>query len=256
MTIKQLIQRAIHMTPQVNGVIDADDAVPAIVRANMLGTDTSDPKSDGEQIYSESQNLPTALASILNHVQNSANYHPTTQNPTQLAASYSLLLQQIAQFPVFAPIQTKKYNKSFSSKNYNVLLDQVVSIFDELSTSDLNLLKTSLANMGKSVFSSGGIATSTYVFSMFTLNMNNSSAPYLLIYDASFYMKHKDGKDEINKQSYVIVKNVFPILPDVIKANAKELAAIDKKNVDEWIKESTSPEKKSYQLCFQVEAIE
>ncbi|MDO5978360.1 hypothetical protein [Flavivirga spongiicola] len=256
MTIKQLIQRAIHVTPQTIGVNVTDGNLPTVVRANMLGTNTSDPKSYGEQIYSESQNLPTALASILNHIQNKANYHPTTQSPMQLAAAYGLLLQQIVEFPIFAPIQTNNYNKSFSSKNYNVLLDQVVSIFDGLPATDLDLLKTSLANMGKSIFGSGGTATGNYIFSMFTLNMNDPAKPYLLIYNASFYMKHKDGKDEINEQSYTIVKNVFPVLPDIIKANAKEFAAIDKKLVDEWIKESTSPEKKNYQLCFQVETIQ
>jgi len=254
-TIRQLVEAWIHVSPdfKVGRRLATDEA--ATVQANMLGTDTSDPDAQGTAIYTELQNLPTAIASIMNHVQERADFHPATQTPEQLAVSFPNYVEEVDRTPFFALLENEQTRKKYESTDYNVLIDQVVNLYDGVSDQDKNAIKESIADMGKAVFGRESSEQWKNMFSQSTLDFSDLNNPSLYVYYTTLYMKHEKGKAEINIQEYSVNRTKYTILPDLIKANAKKLTKLDKKNIDEWLNGSASPQRPDAKLCFQVKPV-
>jgi hypothetical protein len=225
----------------------------ATARANMLGTDTSDPAATGLEIYTKTDNLPTAVASILSHSQNKANFHPADTRPEKLAAAYSAYITEIDNNPFLHLLQSQQDKQSFYSKDYNLLIDQVVNLYKGVTSDDIAVLKNSITEMAKSVFGQEESEDWKNLFSQATLDMSNLENPTILIYYTVLHMKHsQEGKSDVSEQDYEVRQTQYLILPDLIKAHAGTLASLDTKSVDDWLGESTSPETKNAKLCFKV----
>ncbi len=254
-SVKQLVEAWIHVSPggKIGRRLVTDEAATA--QANMLGTDTSDPDAQGTAIYTESQNLPTAIASIMNHVQNRADFHPVTQTPEQLAVSFPDYVEEVDRTPFFALLENEQTRKKYESTDYNVLIDQVVNLYDGVSDQDKNAIKESIADMGKAIFGQASSEQWKNLFSQTTLDMSDPSNPTLFVYYTMLYMYHENGKAEVNIQEYIVNQTKYAVLPDLIKAYANQLATLDKKSVDDWLEESDSPERKNAKLCFQFKPV-
>jgi hypothetical protein len=68
-------------------------------------------------------------------------------------------------------------------------------------------------------------------------------------------MRHEDkGKSGVSDfQEYTVNRTEYRILNEMIITYAEQLARLDKRNVDDWTNESTTPEKQGYKLCFNVD---
>jgi glutamyl/glutaminyl-tRNA synthetase len=221
----------------------------ATSQGNLLGKDTSDPKAKGTEIYSDYKNLPTATASILNHVQNRANFHPASMTSEELVKYFKAYTIEIDKTPFFFLREDKEDRQKFYSKDYDKLIDQVVSLYDGVSEQDKNKLKESIANMAKTVFSESSSEQWKNLFSQSTIDMN-AKEPTIMIYYTSLHMKHVKQKAEVNEQEYIVKRTTYTILFDKIKANAEQLAKLDKQDVDDWINGVSSPTKPNAKVCF------
>jgi len=253
--ITQLVEAWIHGSPDFKVGHRLKEAESATAQANMLGTDKSDPDAEGTAIYTELKNLPTALASILNHVQELKNFHPANQTPEQLAVSFPNYVEGIDKTPFFALAQNEKSKNKLESRNYNVLINQIVNLYDGISSGDKGAIKKSIADMGKAVFGRESSEQWKNIFSQSTLDLSDLNNPSLFVYYTTLYMKHEKGKAEINIQEYTVNRTKYTILPDLIKANAKKLAKLDKKNIDDWLNGSASPQRPNAKLCFQLKPL-
>ncbi|MOA69550.1 hypothetical protein D3C78_1978070 [compost metagenome] len=54
----------------------------------------------------------------------------------------------------------------------------------------------------------------------------------------------------MQEQDYEVRMATYLVLPDLIRAHASTLAGLDKKSVDSWMNDSTSPERPNVKLCF------
>jgi len=248
--ITQLIESWIHVSPDFQFRDAPDGKKQAVARGNMLGNDTSDPDSEGSKVYTEPQNLPTAVASLLGHVQNRADFHPTSLSAEQLAVYFQDYIKEVDNTPFFSLYKNEKTKSKYESKNYNVLIDQIVSLYEGISKSDENAMKESIANMAKSVFGKESKEDWKNIFSQSTIDMTNPLQPRIFIYYTTLHMKYEKGKSEINLQEYEVNRTEYVILPDLIRAHANKLADLDKKSVDDWMGDATSPERKGAKLCF------
>ncbi|MDO5978358.1 hypothetical protein [Flavivirga spongiicola] len=249
-SITQLVESWINVTPDVRFREAPEGKKQAVARGNMLGSDTSDPDSEGSAIYTESQNLPTAVASILSHVQDRADFHPTSLSTEQLAVYFQDYIKEVDKTPFFALFKNEKTKSKYESKNYNVLIDQIVSLYEGISKSDENAMKESISNMAKSVFSKETKEDWKNIFSQSTIDMSNPLQPRIFIYYTTLHMKYVKGKSEVNLQEFEVNRTEYVILPDLIRAYANKLTALDKKSVDDWMGDATSPERKGAKLCF------
>ncbi|TJY34090.1 hypothetical protein [Pontimicrobium aquaticum] len=253
LNITQLVEAWIHISPSFRVSELPNNIFQVIARANMLGTDTSNPDSRGAKVYSEPQNLPTAIASILNHVENRANFHPQSQSGERLVSDFINYLKQINLTPFFALEKEESRVNKFESKNYNVLIDQIISLYDGvLSKSDENAMRKSIADMAKSVFGRDPLHDQKTAFLLTTIDMANPLLPRILIYYTTLHMKYVKGKSEIRLQEYQVNKQEYAVLPDFIRAYANKLSVLPRTPVDQWILESSSPERVNAKLCFQV----
>lgn len=253
-TVRQLIQRWVHVdaVPYHPPVLEPGK-VSATARGTFLGQDTSDPVAQGIAIYTELQNLPTAMASILNHSQTRANFHPADTPPEQLAAAFSAYVTEIDKNPFLHLLDNSSDKQAFYSKDYNLLIDQVVNLYKGVTSEDLNEIKTAISDMAKSVFGQEKSEQWKNIFSQSTIDLSNLENPQFTLYYTSLHMYHdKDGKSEVSEQDYEVRRTTYLVLPDLIRANAATLQALDKKTVDGWLGESTSPEKSDATLCFEV----
>lgn len=233
-----------------------DEEDSATARGIMLGDNTADPAATGTSIYTNFQNLPTAVASILNHSQNRANFHPASMEPEELLRYFAAYTTEIDKTPFFSLAEDDVNKQKFASKDFNVLIDQVVSLYDGVSSNDQSKLKNAIADMAKSVFSQQKSERWKNLFSQSTMDLSNLATPRIMIYYTSLYMKHETGifKPEVNEQSYTVHRTSYFVLPDLISSNAKKLEQLDSKSVDDWLGAATSPEQDDAKLCFDVKA--
>ena len=229
----------------------------ASTMANFLGTDESDPGATGTTIYSDPKNLPTAVACILNRGQNAADFHPASQTPEVVAERYARYITEIDRIPFMHLQKNDQHKQAYDSSDYNVLIDNIVSLYDGVSQQDKNQIKESIANLAKSVFSQSKSEVWTNLFSQATLNYVSATDIKLYIYYTTLYMRHENkGKDGVSDhQEYTVNRVEYKILTEMIGQYAQQLAKLDKKNVDDWTGESSTPQKEGYKLCFTVEPV-
>jgi hypothetical protein len=249
--VRDIVQSWIHVMPAAPTPLPEDDKVAATSRGTFLGQNTADPDAQGEAIYSQTQNLPTAIASLLNHSQNRANFHPAGMSPDKLAEAFNSYVHEIDGNPFFHLTTNESDKQAFYSSDYNLLIDQVVNLYKGVSSEDLNEIKGAITDMAKSVFGQQKSEQWKNVFSQSSIDMTDLENPKFYLYYTSLHMMHeKSGKSEVSEQDYEVRATTYLILPDLIKAHASKLASIDKKTVDDWLGGSTSPEKPNPKLCF------
>lgn len=253
-TIQEMIQNWVNVDPKrpsFSALSVTDGSASA--RGNFLGEDNSDPAAAGESIYTETQNLPTAIASILNHSQSRADFHPAITPPEELARVFGKYVTEIDKNPFFHLLTNESNKEVFNSSDYNLLIDQVINMYKGVSENDLNAIKTSISDMAKSVFGQKSAEQWKNLFSQSTLDLSNLENPRFYLYYTTLHMYHnQDGKSEVKQESYEVQRTEYVILPDLIRANAPTLASLDKKSVDDWLSESASPEQPNVKLCFTV----
>ena len=249
--VRDIVDTWIHIMP--GGVVLplADDKVAATARGNFLGRDTSDPDAQGEAIYSDPLNLPTAIASLLNHSQNRANFHPAGMPPEKLAEAFNAYVKEIDSNPFFHLLSNEADKEAFYSSDYNLLIDQVVNLYKGVSSEDLNQIKDAISDMAKSVFGQQKSEQWMNLFSLSAIDMSDLQNPKFYLYYTALHMMHENsGKPKVSEQDYEVRATTYLILPDLIRAQAKKLAGIDKKTVDDWLGDATSPEQSNPKLCF------
>lgn len=250
-SIREIVHAWVHVLPHnISTGLEADGA-SGTARGNFLGDDTSDPKSTGQAIYTETQNLPTAVASILNHTQTRANFHPADTSPEKLAAAFTGYINEIDSNPFFHLMKSESTKQTFYSKDYNLLIDQIANLYSNLRSEDVDKIKTSITDMAKSVFGQRESEQWKNIFSQSTLDLTDLQNPRLYVYYTSLHMFHsQNGKSEVQEQDYEVRMTTYLVLPDLIRAHASTLAGLDKKSVDSWMNDSTSPERPNVKLCF------
>lgn len=228
------------------------DASTATARATFLGTDTSDPAARGEAIYTDSKNLPTAVASILNNVQNKSGFHPATMSAEELLFRFGNYRAVIDETPFLSTEYDDTVSSSYNTKDVNVLFDQLTSIYEGVDPAYLARIKESIVNTAKSVFGSEHRTAYINLFAQSTLNMISPANPRVMLYYTQLSMRHESGKDEVSQQSYFVRRLSFFVLVDRIKEFAEELAALDRITIDDWLTDATTPERPNAQSCFEV----
>jgi hypothetical protein len=233
------------------GFKSLEDEGPATSRGGFLGEDNSDLSAEGELIFTDPNNLPTAIATILNHAQKKADFHPIIQSPNELSSTLEKYIFELSKIPFYNNELHNSVSKDYNSKDYNVLINQVVAMYKDFPESYLEDLKIMISNMGKSVF--GNVKGQGYIniFAALTVSVIDETNPIILIYEGAFNMYHDDsGKDEVSKQSYTIKRNIYYISHEKIKDNAKQLTELLTTSISDWEKNVTSPEQKDKKLCF------
>lgn len=249
--VRDTVTSWLHVLPQAPSPPVIQDDVSATARGTFLGQDTSDPDAKGVAIYSDTTNLPTAIASILNHSQTRAKFHPASTKPEDLAAAFAAYVTEIDGNPFFHLETNENDRQVFNSKDYNLLIDQVVNLYKGVSSEDLNQIKDAITDMAKSVFGQERSEQWKNIFSQSTIDMSDLQNPKFYLYYTSLHMLHqKSGKSDVSEQDYEVRTTTYLILPDLIKVHAQSLADLDKKSVDEWLSGSTSPERPNAELCF------
>lgn len=252
-SLRQTVNDWLAQEVPVSASTFTDSTEKATTRANLIGTDNSDPAAQGVEIYTDPKNLGTAVASIMGRNQRVANFHPAYQTPEILATKFSEYINQVDKCPFLHLVKNDYVKHSFNSKDYNVLIDQVVKLYEGIASEDLNKMKDSIAEMGKSIFSQEKAEDFKNLFCETTLLLKKEGNK-LLIFNTTLHMKkeHKGlFKPDIEEQEYTVNRSEYIILPELIKTHATALAALDKLNVDDWMSGSTSPEVQD-KLCFKV----
>lgn len=251
-TVRQLVESWILVSPvrSLMKVGEVDGAATA--KGNFLGENKSDPAAEGKAIYTEKKNLPTAVASILNHVQNRADFHPAATPPEDLIKHFNAYVTEIDKTPFFHLVKHEFQKQKFYSKDYHLLIDQIVSLYEGVSEEDTKKLRKSLEDMGKSVFGEERSERWQNLFSQSTLDLSKPEEPRIYVFYTSLHMKHdKSGKAEVTEQDYEVATTTYRVLPELIKAHADSLTKLDKRSVDDWMIDSTTPERVGAKLCFQ-----
>lgn len=229
----------------------ADSYQEANAVGDFLGTNTSNPNAQGREIFADPANLPTAIATIMTHTQNKANFHPAAQKPEELAKYYNDYLVGMDQTPFFHLTRNDQTKQTFKSKDYNKLIDQVTALYEGVDEADKTKIKDSIKQMAKSVFSESHSEEWKNLFSQATIDYANPRVPKLYIYYTTLHMKHDDGKSEVNEQEYTVNRAEYDVLADLIRAYADSLTKLIKVDVDDWITDSSSPVDPKVELCFE-----
>lgn len=205
----------------------------------------------GLDIYTKFENLPTAVASILNKVQVMSDFFPQSQSEEEIANKYPLYVECISRTPFFHLMSSEVQEQDFKVSNYDVLINQIMNIYEGIRDEDRKKIETSIRDMAKSLASKRTKRAKLNLFSQSTIDLRDVNSIHLYIYDTVLETyEQADGKGEIGMQSYTVRKSKFVVLKDLIKAHADKLSTMDQKSVDDWLNDIKSPVKKDIQLCF------
>ncbi|MEQ9919592.1 hypothetical protein ABRQ09_01860 [Pectobacterium brasiliense] len=185
----------------------------------------------------------------MTHTQNKANFHPASQSPKELANSYNGYINELDATPFFHLTESQTVKQSFRSKDYNVLIKQIVSLYD-VSPKDKEKLSNKIEDLAKSVFNQSSSERWDNLFSQSTIDISDPRKPTLLIYYTTLHMKHQSGKSEVNEQDYTVNKTKYIVLSDLISAYADTLSGLVKSDIDGWMKKSSTPSNGNIKLCF------
>lgn len=232
--------------------VNTEQAQYADTVGDFLGINTSAPNAKGIEIFADPRNLPTAISSIMTHTQNKADFHPAVQTPEVVAQRFSNYIIGMDNTPFFHLLTNDYVKQTFKSKDYNQLIDQIVSLYDGVSESDKSKLKSKITDMAKSVFSQSHSEKWENLFSQATIDYSNTREPKLYIFYTTLHMKHeKNGKSEVSEQEYTVNRVEYSVLAELIHSYAETLSALVKTDVDDWMKVSSSPSNPTIKLCFE-----
>ena len=257
-TFEQLIESWVHVSSNYPRAALWSSDQGATAGANFLGYDSSDPAAQGIAIYEDPKNLPTAIACILNRAQNRADFHPAIQKSSELANKFNQYINELNNTP-FIQLNTPitKASRTFNTSDYNVLFNQIVSVYHGITKEAKNRLKQSIANMANAVFGSDNTEAWKNIFMQSTIDYSDPKQPKIYFYSTKLHMKKiTQKKSEVVEQSYEVTGRVYTVLTTVIRKKAAYLADLDKKNVDDWLSDNTTREKAKFNACFQVEPYE
>lgn len=254
-TIREIVNAWVNDVPKNNSpMIVLDDENSATCRADFFGDDNSDPAATGKEIYSNPDNLPTAVASIMNHNQKRADFHPSESDPVKLFKSFEGYVFQVDDCPFLHLVKSDLTKQSFESSDYNKLIDGIIKLYDGIKAEDKEKMKEQIADLGRSVFNKSGSDVIKNLFSETTVFMDDKE-PMLYLYFTQLRMTYENPgafKPDVNKQSYTVNRAQYKILPELIRTYADTLAKLDKKNVDDWLTESTTKERPEAKICFKL----
>lgn len=231
---------------------NSDQPDVGVATALYLGEHKYDPNAQGIAIYQENKNLPTAVATILNHVQNKAEFHPASIDASEMPKAFKSYINEIDRTPFLHIVEKNSDEQKFYTKKYEDLIDRIVSLYDGISTQDKTKIKESISAMGKSVFEQKKSEVWKNLFSQATIDFTDYAHPRLIIFYTSLHMKHDDEKwAEVKEQNFTLSRAVYQILPEMIKTFASNLANLNKQSVVDWLSDNTSPKDENVKLCFQ-----
>lgn len=248
--IKSLVQQWLSNETINTSRVTESQYQEANAVGDFLGNDTSDKNASGVDIFKDPRNLPTAIATIMTHTQNKANFHPATQSNEDVAKNYNAYINGLDGTPFFHLTENRKTKQSFKSKNYNVLIEQIVSLYDGVSENDKIKIKDGVEKLAKSVFSQSSSEQWDNLFSQSTIDYSDPHRAKIFVYYTTLHMKHQSGKSEVNEQDYTVNKACYIVLNDLISAYADNLAKLIKNDIDDWMKDSSTPADKNVKLCF------
>lgn len=232
--------------------VDTEQAQYADTVALFLGCNTSLLKAHGVEVFSDPQNLPTAIASIMSHSQDVVYYHPVVQSPELVSERFYAYLVGIYNTPFFHLIRNDFVKQSFQSKDYNQLIEQVVSLYHMASESDRDKLECKINEMAKSVLSQSHTDHWNNLFSITSIDCSNAKQPKISIYYASLRMAHEElAKSEVLEQEYIVNRVEYIVLSDLIHLYAEELSCLSNVHIGDWIENSSSPQNSVFKLCFE-----
>ncbi|MEH1930585.1 hypothetical protein [Nostoc sp.] len=97
--------------------LKSDARIAGTAAGVYLGENDSNPNAQGIAIYQDAKNLPTAVASILNHAQNRAGFHPASTSADVLPAAFGLYVREIDRTPFLHLKESSSDKQKFESKD-------------------------------------------------------------------------------------------------------------------------------------------
>lgn len=247
------VQRWLNGKSPVNRrfVLKVEETTQANTGGVFLGKNESDPKATGKEIFDNPKNLPTAVSSILQHAQNRADFHPSFQEPIAVAEKFKDYLREVDKIPFLHLAMNDRVQKEYKEKNYDKLIDEIVSLYDGFEQKDKLKLKESIRNIASSLLSSKDTKLYRDIFSQATIRKEDNKGYEVIIYYTNFAMERTEKKGEVRiNQSYTVNRAIYNVLEASIKAHAEALSKLTKTDVEDWIKETSTPPNTSLKLCF------
>ncbi|MDE9535239.1 hypothetical protein [Xenorhabdus bovienii] len=167
-----------------------------------------------------------------------------------VALYYNDYISGLDKTPFFHLTENDNVRQKFITSNYNDLINQIVSLYKSFSEADILEIKNDITGLAKSLSSGNSMETSKNLFSQTLVDIRNPSIPKISIYYTTLEMKKKTGKSTVETQSYTVNRVTYLILKDLISAHANTLHTLTVKDIDDWIKESSSPHNPNVKLCF------
>jgi len=216
----------------------------------FVGINTTNKKAKGIDIFTNPENLPTAVATILNHAQNKADFHPAKQSQEQVSNKYDGYINEIDSTPFLSLKNNEQDSGKFHSKNYDELVGSVLNLYTGLTKSEEEQIKNSIVDMAKSVFGKTSNEKWKSFFSQMTIDNSDEGNPIYSIVYTTLHMKYVKGKSEVTDQDYTVNKTNYTVLSELIKAYADSLTKLTDTTVDDWIVNTSTPST-PVEICFE-----
>ena len=214
-------------------------SVDAITSGAFLnGEDTSDPAASNYQVFYNSSNHPSAVASILNFAANNVNFRPKDDGVITDKDKYAQFLSKISTFPGFSLASSfqeslglngdegqfkEKIEEKYHSSNVGT--DVVADAFQKQIPSSL-----------------GDTSRKDWIFSLIVITSDQGQGVKVDASSISLTLSQgANGVVKIDAQDATLQQYTFSVLTAVLQVNARRFAeAIPTLSVDKFVDELTT----------------
>ncbi|KAI7828571.1 hypothetical protein BC939DRAFT_443284 [Gamsiella multidivaricata] len=220
----------------------------------FVGTNTSNPGSDGVELFRNPKNHVDATSSVLTFAGNQTNFHPAWQDMTTASRNYSAYVNKIGSFPGFILTlndQPQPYRSSYDPMR---MISDIMSAYSGVIDVDVQQVISSIIRMANSVLSSSSADASKSLFNQMAVQKDPSSdtVRISIFYTILHMRKETSGKDTYVSQEYTINRAAFRVDGSVLVENAEVLAQmVSKTPIRDWLNANSSPTNASIRSCFE-----
>ena len=177
---------------------------------------------------------------MLTIARSSSGFNPLSNDVTGQEPKFKQYLENVNESPFFdIPFSSTTTIKQ-TSQDYNKLIDDILALYEGITTGDKSKIKDSLLQMAKAATSRKETQQSQTLFAQNTIQGSGSDVT-VYIYYSTVQMTLKDGKSTSFQSDYEIMQARLNFFVDFWPIYAEKVMNVNYTAVNQWLNHMTTP---------------
>lgn len=207
------------------------------------------PQGQGGQLtpqqYQEALNIfkknpISGCSSVLTMARSSSGFNPLSNDVTGQEPKFQKYLENVSKSPFFEIPFSSTTTIKQTSQDFDKVIDDIVALYEGITTGDKGKIKDSLVQMAKAATSRKETQQRETLFAQNTIQGSGSDVTVYICY-STVQMTLKDEKSTSSQTDYQIVQARLKFFVDFWPIYAEQVMNINYTAVTNWLQDMTTP---------------